>query len=711
VHRDIKPENILLTGAHCLVADFGVARALQTGGPELTGTGIAIGTPTYMSPEQSVAEPSIDGRSDLYSLACVLYEMLTGEPPYTGTSAQAIIAKRLMDPIPSARRLRESVPVTVDSALHRALAKSPADRFSSMDEFVGALRAPAEKRKLVSWRIPAIAVITGLAVTAILLRVRQPPDALDSSRSDAASQRLIAVFPFKTIGDDTSQQYFTAGMTEEITGQLSRLEALRVVGSAVAQGYGSSGDNLGRLAADLGVGSAVMGTVRLAANRVRIAVQLVDTRSSQTVWSEQYDRGLADVFEVQSDVARQIADALQARLTPYDAVRLQRPVSVSPAAHDLYLRAGALAVSDAVQGPAGMALLHQAISLDSTYSEAWSALAYRYYFASVYGSRALRDSARSMAERAIELRPELPEGHVILGAIASEDGRLSAAREAYVKALLLDPSDVPALADLSDAELTMGRYDEGLRLAIRAAPLGGNDVLMYYHVGNALVRLGDDAASEAWLSAGARREVPSFYRVEILLSLLDVLRGRDSVALTRARQLVAREPTNYEARANLAELAALMNSPDAEELTGGIARQSATSRSGGLMPESFGALHGLTLHRSGRREAAESLWVQALMSDKRDIETGHENPNRPLQTAALHAIRGDSARALDWLDRAYSAGWKNARILAIDPFFTSLRGSPRFQALLGRMTEDVSRMRAQVKGTTDSLKRISLRDD
>src|SRR6476660_1033683 len=142
VHRDIKPENILLSHGHALVADFGLARACEGREQELTSSGMLVGTPPYMSPEQSRGAESVDGRSDLYSLGSVLYEMLTGEPPYLGTTPQAIMAKRFMDPVPSARRLRETVPASIDQALQRVLAKAPADRFSTAGEFVRALAMP-----------------------------------------------------------------------------------------------------------------------------------------------------------------------------------------------------------------------------------------------------------------------------------------------------------------------------------------------------------------------------------------------------------------------------------------------------------------------------------------------------------------------------------------------------------------------------------------
>ena len=153
IHRDIKPENILLERGHAAVADFGIARALDTaGGDKLTQTGMAIGTPSYMSPEQSSGDAELDGRSDLYSLGCVLYEMLAGEPPYTGPSAQAIIAKRLTEPVPRVSTLRETVTPALEHALGRVLAKAPADRFRTAEEFVRAFtESPGAGRTRARW--------------------------------------------------------------------------------------------------------------------------------------------------------------------------------------------------------------------------------------------------------------------------------------------------------------------------------------------------------------------------------------------------------------------------------------------------------------------------------------------------------------------------------------------------------------------------------
>jgi tetratricopeptide (TPR) repeat protein len=461
------------------------------------------------------------------------------------------------------------------------------------------------------------------------------------------------------------------------------------------------------MAHELGVGSVVGGSVRRAGDQVRIAVRLADARSGQTLWSDQYDRPLADVLEVQSDVAQQVAAALQARLTPEEAKRLGHPGKVNPKAYDLFLRSFEMNSVDRDETRAGMALLNQALALDSTYAEAWTELARRYSFLSVFGGAMYVDSATALARKAISLEPDQPEAYAAIGDIQSQQGRLAEAEASYGKALALNPSNLIALADLSFLKITLGRHDQGLKLAARAAPLAGNHPLIYYHVGAALLRLERDDVTEAWLLAGARRSNPPFARLEIQLSELDFLNGRTRAAAERADQLLAREPGNEEAAAWKAELATLLGEADAEKRAGGFAATNPSARSGWLLPESFSAMVGLAWHRNGERRRADSVWDAALEADRRDLANGNQSPDRYVQTAAIHAIRGDASAALDWLDRGYKAGWNDARVLMLDPFFVALRKEPRFRAALDRMHADVARQADSVRAMSDSLARIS----
>ncbi len=225
IHRDIKPENVLVTNGHALLADFGVARAVESEGSErLTETGLALGTPAYMSPEQAAADPALDGRSDLYSLGCVCFELLAGEPPYTGPTVQSIVAKRLMDPVPSVRRLRETVPPGLDQVVQRLLAKVPADRYPSAEALLAALDAPLSPAPSPPsppsrWRRVALAgvavlIVVGLGALAAVTRLRAHPQ-------PAVDPAAVAVLPFRVTGPDRSLDYLGEGIVDLLAVKLA----------------------------------------------------------------------------------------------------------------------------------------------------------------------------------------------------------------------------------------------------------------------------------------------------------------------------------------------------------------------------------------------------------------------------------------------------------------------------------------------------------
>src|SRR5437899_1156390 len=316
VHRDIKPENILLSGGEAVVADFGIARAItQAAGMRLTETGIAVGTPAYMSPEQASGGGPIDGRSDLYSVACVLYEMLVGEPPYTGPSAQVVIAKRFMDPVPSVRRLREAVPSAIDSAITKALAKSPADRFGTAEGFAAALgvgvAAPGAPRLLSRLRVPIAvsAAVAGIVGTAVFLHRTRPP-LLDPN--------LLAVAPFDVL--DQKLDLWREGLVDVLSRDLDGAGTLHVVPLSVVlrhwRGRGDAAEavDLGRRT---GARLALFGTVASAGpDSVRLRSAVVDVASGKTLIeidrSDQTDRIDRRGAYVTRDVCRDVRDAGQA---------------------------------------------------------------------------------------------------------------------------------------------------------------------------------------------------------------------------------------------------------------------------------------------------------------------------------------------------------------------------------------------------------------
>ena len=725
VHRDIKPDNVMLSGRHAMVMDFGVAKAVSeaTGRNQLTTAGVALGTPAYMAPEQASADPHLDHRVDIYAVGTMGYELLTGRPPFTGGGSQQVLAAHITQvPDPVAAR-RPAVPPALAAVIMRCLEKRPADRYQTAEELLAQLEplaghsggtTPTQTRPVETMPAgrapvrPKAAVAAAVAVVLLAAAVfawsrwtSAPASVAPAPAADTTG--LLAVLPFESIGGDTSQQYFTAGMTEEIAGQLSKVSSLRLVSATATEPYLAAPDRLPRLGRELGVRNVVEGSVRLAGRRVRVGVRLTETGSGRTIWSDQYDRDLTDVFAVQSEVAHRIAEALQATLTPAEARRIDRAPTSNLAAYELFRRSTTVSFYDRTDNLAGVELLRQAIGLDSNFATAYAVLGRRYTFLGAYASPAWYDSASVAIRQALALEPELALGHYNLATLLAAVGRLAEARLSYLKALELDPNLEGAMVDLSEAESLLGRYDESYYWARRAVPLLGRHFLAYHHLAIPLLRLPDDAATERWLRRG-ERQWPEAVRLQIQLSWLDVLRGREQEALARMRRIMVRHPGNEEGRGHLAELAALTGAPDAEELLRPlVADQRAARPTIWTSTESFGTLLGLVLQRRGEQARAAGLWQQALAADSTDLAKGHDNPDRPLEIAAIHAVQGQAATALDWLERGYEAGWRDYRNTRRNPFFAGLRGEPRFQALLARMESDVRTMEQRARLAQDSL--------
>ncbi|MFN8582942.1 MAG: serine/threonine-protein kinase [Gemmatimonadaceae bacterium] len=290
VHRDVKPENILLQDGHVFVADFGIGKAISTIGDQvMTQTGISVGTPAYLSPEQAAGEP-VDGRSDEYALACVLYETLVGEPPFTGPNVQAVVAKRFVQTPADVTALREGVPRSVARALQRAIARTPIDRFPTTSAFADALLAT---------------------------------DDTESPRADDPPARSIAVLPFVNLSADRENEYLGDGIAEDITNALASIDGLHVAARASAFSFKNKNAEPREIGHRLRVATILEGSIRRSGSRIRITAQLIAVNDAYQLWSERYDRELVDVFAVQDEIAAAIAKRLAAHLCRFggDGIR------------------------------------------------------------------------------------------------------------------------------------------------------------------------------------------------------------------------------------------------------------------------------------------------------------------------------------------------------------------------------------------------------
>ena len=417
IHRDVKPENVLLFQGHATLADFGVARAsARSGGEHLTQTGLIVGTPAYMSPEQAVGDREIDGASDIYSLACVLYEMLAGEPPFASASVAATIARRITSAPPSVRERRADVGELLAGELQRAMATDAAERHQDASAFAEALRAAR-------------------------------------SASVSSNRKAIAVLPFANLSSDPENEYFSDGLTEELIADLSKVKSLQVTSRTSVMRMKNTTDDLRTIGRKLGVRYVLEGSVRKAASTVRITAQLIDAQTDTHLWSDKFGGAAHDVFDLQERVSREIVRALDLTLSSAEERRLASRRVEDLRVLDCYLRArqeiyrlsaGSIdrATRLLMEGLAiapGNALLETALGIAEV-SRAKTSMG--------YDEKQLAH-AEARARRVIASDPDLPQGEFLLGFIAFERGALVEAVRHFRRALDIDPSYADAAQYMS----------------------------------------------------------------------------------------------------------------------------------------------------------------------------------------------------------------------------------------------------------------------
>ena len=648
IHRDIKPENILLHEGEAFLTDFGIALAVtEAGGDRLTGTGLSLGTPSYMSPEQAAGERNMDARSDIYALGAVTYEMLAGEPPVTGASVQAMIAKLMTEQPTSLRVLRDTIPAAVDTAVMRALAKAPVDRFASAREFADALvrgpavaPAPASRPAAGRWMGLALAAGLLLLVVAALLLWRR---GASTEAGASGAIRSIAVLPLDNYSGDSTQDYFAEGMTDELTGDLATISQLRVTSRGSAMQFkGKNRPATPEIAQILDVDAIVEGSVTRSGDRVRITAQLIDARADRHLWSQTFERKSSDVLGLQAELASAIASAINVQLTPREQSRLSAAPTVNPEAHDAYLKGRFFFNRPSDENlQKAIAQFTEAIRLSPTFAPAYSGLSDAYTWAA-YNEGFIRaidakPHAKEAAERAVQLDSLSAEAHTSLGVFkAWFEYDWDGSERELRRAIALNPSYAYAHDQLNQMLGLVGRFDEAIaegQLAITLDPLSPsilNDLVM------TLVYAGKPAPALelAWKAAELD---PTFFFPVASEGVLALQTGnfREAIAkLERARTLAAPPfVTAYLAYA-----------------------------------------YGLSGDRTG---------AMATLGELKKMSPGGEVA--PLNLALVYLGLGDRTRALDYLEQAYAANSELLVWLKIDRIYDPLRSEPRFIALMRRL--------------------------
>ncbi|MEO5813803.1 MAG: protein kinase [Gemmatimonadaceae bacterium] len=449
VHRDMKPDNVLTHDGHALVTDFGIARAINaaSNGVSLTSVGMVIGTPAYMSPEQCGSGNEVGGPSDIYALACVLYEMLAGRPPFTGMSAVSILMMHRSAPVPSVRALREEVSDELDRALTKALAKDPAHRFATAAEFAEELERAASRH------------LTPVSTRAVTLPERP---------RNGAPTYFVIVLPFANMSPDPENEYFSDGITEDIIAQLSRIRGLRVMSRTSAMRYKDRPEGVRDIQRETGVSHVLEGSVRRAGSRLRIVAQLIDARTDEHIWAETWDREMDDVFAIQSEVAEHIAEILHTRLTSSERLIIARKPTENLEAYNYYLL-GRHHYNRVTPEDFGKALeyFRKAIDCDPNFARAYASLAEALLYLGLgyWGvrPREMMSESFALASKALALDPHSAEAHASLSMYHSfHEFRWEKSTYYLARAVELSPSASMIRMYYAIELCAFGRFEEAM---------------------------------------------------------------------------------------------------------------------------------------------------------------------------------------------------------------------------------------------------------
>ena len=633
VHRDIKPENILIHEGHAVVSDFGIAHALSAKDDErLTATGMSIGTPAYMSPEQAAGERGLDGRSDIYSLGCVLYEMLAGDPPFSGSSPRAILARKAVEPPPSLRPVRRTAPDVVVRALERALATVPADRFATADQFARALRGSTitgTRRRLVISAL-SLAVVTGSI--GVLLH---------SMNKSGTGMERMAVLPLANLADEPGQRELANGMQEALITELGQIHALDVISRQSTLGYRATPKPMREIARELGVSVLVDGSVLRTGDSVEVRIRLIEVgNGDRPVWSGRYRRHVRNVLALQGEVARTIAGRIGLTLTPTERVRLTTERPVNPMAYDAWLRGFARAIGTRESTEECIRHASDAARLDPTYVDAYLLAASCYNnltFVAPIPPQETFPRAKAAANRALELDPSSGRAHSALAwALAVYDWDWPAAEREYQLGLELDGDHSGYRGAHAFFLAWLGRHEEALREARRSeqlnplSPFASQNVAMVLY----LARRYDEAIAQ---SKRTLQLAPEY--------------GFGHARLGAA----------YDGKGMHAE--AVASSERAAKLIG-------SPRMTGLLGRMYAV--------AGQESAAQRILDELLRLEKTSYVP-------PVAIAAVYAGLRETDNAMRWLEKGFEEQDGDMVLLKTYPIWDPLRSDSRFERMLDRM--------------------------
>ncbi|MFQ5866119.1 MAG: protein kinase [bacterium] len=655
VHRDIKSANVMVSdNGQAKIMDFGLARL--TGGTIVTKEGTTLGTIAYMSPEQARGE-RVDSRSDIWSFGVLLYEVITGQLPFKGDYEQAVVYSIMNEDAEPITGLRTGVPMELEQIVNKAVAKDADERYQHADEMLVDLRRVRKEIETGASKLhPAIEkqplrkravrygsfAILGLLLVLAGMYFWQKIGDQTSELTDSREKIRLAVLPFDNITHDPQDEYFADGMTDEMISKLSKIAGFGVIARTSVMHYKTAPKTISEIGQELRVSKILEGSVRKAADKLRITVQLVDVKTQEPIWSDDYDRQLADVFAIQSEVAQQVASALRVELSPTEKRQIEKRGTENLEAYNLYLQGNYYANKRTSQGlNKGIEYFKQAIKIDSEFAFAYAALAQCYFLIGNYGyvpPSNIFPRAKTAAVHALEIDDLLAEAHTELANIRFWfDWDWPSAENTFKYAIKINP-DYAQAHRLYAAFLTrMGRHDEAIGEIKRAQELDPLELMNHTVEGYILYYARRYDQSIEQLNKTIEME-PNFFVPYLWLGLAYVEKGmlvEASIAVQKGITLSRGNPN-------------------------GVAL--------------LGYIHAI----SGKRNEAQKILDQLhQLSQQRYI--------KPSLVATIHIGLGENDKAFGWLEKAYEARDNFLVYLKVMPSVDHLRSDPRFTALLKKM--------------------------
>jgi serine/threonine protein kinase/tetratricopeptide (TPR) repeat protein len=614
LHRDLKPGNIALTAdGNPKILDFGIALLLadDKAAGRITQAGMVLGSLPYMSPEQLLGD-ICDARTDIYALGVMLFEMLTGQRPFVKERSEALMFAIISNTAPSVRALRPDAPEALERLVAGCLQKDPAHRPTSAAQVSASLRG---------------------------IREGAPTSALPLPPRDVI--RSIAVLPLRNVSRDPSQEYFADGMTESIISDLARVKALRVISRTSVMRYKDLPKSLPEIACELNVDAVLEGSALLVGNRVRLSVQLVLARTDETIWTERYDRDLADLLGMQSELAETVAREIAIQISPSEASKLANRPAVNPEAHLEFLKSRHSFFAGSPEAmEVGLRHARRALELDPGSALAWTALADCQIFRSIRGMAAPGEAAAAAttaANRALQLDPSLADAHVSIGTILLHTGDPAGGLRALQKAVELNPGLATAHNLLGRALYSYERHAEALAATNKSVNLDPLSMMIY------------TGAGDAYYFAREYEKSVFHFRMSIELD------GRfDGAHTGLARSLEALGRFD-EARAEYEE---------GRRLSGGVAGPS------------FGLAH--LESAAGNELEARRILAELMKARSTRVISAWG-------IAVLHASLGDVDDAFRWLDIAIEERSPGLILLRVHPRLDPIRMDPRYRPMVRRL--------------------------